>query len=269
MNSQTLSPPSKTIQSVRPAVVLLVDDLFFSARLADAVSHTSGIPIVVSSPEAFLEAMDTKLPVLAVVDLHLPGDWERAVSRCKLRPHTKSVPIIGFGQHTDVETLTRAKKAGTDKAWARSRLVEELPKLLQQHISPPRPMPEGGTDALPPAALVGIDLFNKGRFHDQHEAFEEAWIAEPRNVRSLYQGILQIGLAFLQIENRNQPGAFKMFGRGIPRLRVLPDVVQGVQVVQLLSESLAIFERLSHTDSPSAWDELKRELPRIWVVEQT
>ena len=258
-----------TSQAAQPAVVLLVEDLFFSARLSDAVSLSQGRPLTASNPEAFLQAMDTQLPVLALVDLHVPGDWAGAVSRCKLRPHTKAVPIIGFGQHTDVETLVRAKEAGTDKAWARSRLMEELPKLLQQHIYPPRTMPEGGTDALLPSARTGIDLFNQRKFHAQHEALEDAWNTEPRPVRNLYQGLLQIGLAFLQIENHNQTGAFKMFGRGIPRLRQLPDLVQGVRVDLFLSESLAVFERLAHTDTPSDWAKLEQELPRIHLTEQS
>ena len=253
----------------QPAVILWVEDLFFSARLADAVSLCDGNPVTTSDSQAFLQAMDTRLPVLALVDLHVPGDWASAVGRCKLRPHTKAIPIIGFGQHTDVETLTRAKQAGVDKAWARSRLVDELPRLLPQHIAPPRAMPEGGLDTLPPEAQTGIDLFNQRAFHAQHEALENAWNAEPRPVRTLYQGLLQVGLAFLQIENRNPAGAFKMFGRGIPRLRQLPDVVQGVRVDLFLAETLAVFAQLAHTDTPAAWTALAQTLPYIQVTEQS
>ncbi len=250
-----------------PAVILWVEDLFFSARLADAVSLSHGAPTSVSGPKAFLQAMDTRLPVLVLLDLHVPGNWADAIRSCKLRPHTRAVPIVGFGQHTDVETLVRARNAGADQAWARSRLMEELPRLLQRHIAPARAMPEGGADVLPPVARAGIALFNQGQFHAQHEALEEAWNAEPRPVRGLYQGLLQVGLAFLQVERRNQAGAFKMFGRGIPRLRQLPDVVQGVQVGLFLSEALAVFDRLATVDTPAAWVDLVRRLPQIQVVE--
>ncbi len=260
------TPPHRTAPPGPPAVILWVEDLFFSARLTDAVVLSRGNPMTTSDPEAFLQAMDTRLPVLALIDLHVPGDWAGTVRHCKLRPHTKAIPIIGFGRHTDVETLTRARRAGVDKAWARSRLVEALPHLLHQHISPPREMPAGGTDPLPSAAQTGIDLFNQRQFHAQHEALEHAWIAEPRPVRNLYQGLLQVGLAFLQIENRNQAGAVKMFGRGIPRLRHMPDVVQGVRVDRFLAEALAVFERLSAVDTPAAWAELAQNLPRIHQV---
>ena len=47
---------------------------------------------------------------------------------------------------------------------------------------------------------------------------ERAWMAESRPIRDLYQGVLQVGLAFLQIEQGNWAGALKMFRRGLPRL---------------------------------------------------
>jgi hypothetical protein len=39
------------------------------------------------------------------------------------------VPVLGFYQHTDVETKGRAEAAGLDLAVPRSRMVRELPEL--------------------------------------------------------------------------------------------------------------------------------------------
>jgi hypothetical protein len=39
------------------------------------------------------------------------------------------VPVIGFHQHTDVETKRRAEAAGIDLVVPRSRMVRELPEL--------------------------------------------------------------------------------------------------------------------------------------------
>ena len=47
----------------------------------------------------------------------------------------------------------------------------------------------------PPSLLLkGIEQFNRGEFFAQHETLEELWRAETRDVRYLYQGILQIGV---------------------------------------------------------------------------
>lgn len=260
-------PPVRPVDPRRPAVILLVDDLFFRARLEDAVRQAGGQPVMTENTEGFLRAMDTTLPVLALVDLHIAAQWDEAFRLCRLRPHTRAVPLYGFGRHTDVDTLTRARAAGADQAWARSRLVQELPALLTSRIDPPRPMPAGGEEALPPLAQQGIALFNRRQFHAQHEAFEDAWNQETRTVRELYQGLLQVGLAFLQLEARNPAGAYKMFGRGIPRLRPLPSVVQGVCVGRFVDESLAVFARLADLRVEEDWRHLVQALPRIHIAE--
>ena len=44
------------------------------------------------------------------------------------------VPVIGFYQHTDVDTKNRAKEAGLALAVPRSRMVRELPELVERAL---------------------------------------------------------------------------------------------------------------------------------------
>ncbi|HEX5822264.1 MAG TPA: hypothetical protein VFY30_10920 [Solirubrobacterales bacterium] len=44
------------------------------------------------------------------------------------------VPVIGFYQHTDVDTKTRAEEAGLAFAVPRSRMVRELPALVERAL---------------------------------------------------------------------------------------------------------------------------------------
>jgi hypothetical protein len=44
------------------------------------------------------------------------------------------VPVIGFYQHTDVDTKTRAEEAGLTMAVPRSRMVRELPELVTRAL---------------------------------------------------------------------------------------------------------------------------------------
>ena len=100
--------------------------------------------------------------------------------------------------------------------------------------------PAGWDDHLSAEARRGLLEFNAGDYFEQHEHLETAWRAEARPIRAMYQGILQIGLAFLQIERNNWPGAVKMFRRGLPRLRPLPNVCQGVNLAALCGAAEAI-----------------------------
>ncbi len=95
-------------------------------------------------------------------------------------------------------------------------------------------------EALPPAALDAIRLFNAGEYYEQHDALEALWRAEPRPVRRLYQGILQIGVAYYQIRQGNRRGALKMLMRGLRWLDQLPNACQGVDVARLRADARAV-----------------------------
>ena len=227
------------------AVVCLEPDLFFAARLDDVIRAHGATPIIVETPDEFVAAVDRSFPVLALLDLNTPGDWVLAITRCKMRPHTRLVPIYAFGSHVETTTLQAARKAGADHGWARSRMMEQLVDVVARHVQPPVRYPDGWDDELTAAALRGLEEFNRGEYFEQHEHLEHAWMDEPRPVRDLYQGILQVGVAFFQIQNDNWAGAIKMFRRGLPRLRDLPAICQGVDVAALRGAAEAIHAEIT------------------------
>ena len=69
-------------------------------------------------------------------------------------------------------------------------------------------------ETAPPLLLEGIAQFNRGEFFAQHETLERLWRAERRDVRRLYQGILQIGVAFHHLRRGNHHGTMYMLTRG-------------------------------------------------------
>jgi hypothetical protein len=102
-------------------------------------------------------------------------------------------------------------------------------------------------EAPPPLLLEGIDQFNRGEYFEQHETLELLWRAEPRDVRRLYQGILQIGVAFHHLRRLNHHGTVYMLTRGPQYLAPFAPRCQGVDVGRLLSAAaaaLAEVERL-------------------------
>lgn len=254
-DSQTSDTPSADSIAVR-AVVILETDLFFSARIEDVVTAQGGRPITVETPQAFVEAVDGYFPVLGLLDLKTPGDWETAIVRCKMRPHTRAVPIYAFGSHVAVDVLKRARQAGADHAWARSKMMEELVDIVGRHLHPPVRQLAGCDEPLSRAAVAGLLEFNRREYFEQHEYLELAWMQESRPIRDLYQGILQVGVAFLQIERGNWAGALKMFRRGLPRLRDLPAICQGVDVgtFRAIAETIHAQVSLAGPEKVDAFD---------------
>ena len=99
----------------------------------------------------------------------------------------------------------------------------------------------------PPALLEGIAQLNRGEYFEQHETLELLWRAEPHDVRRLYQGILQIGVAFYHLRRLNHHGTVYMLTRGPRYLAPFAPRCQGVDVEALIADAevaLAEVERL-------------------------
>src|SRR5713226_6715131 len=86
----------------------------------------------------------------------------------------------------------------------------------------------------PPLLLTGIAQFNCGEYFEQHETLKLLWRAEARPVRRLYQGILQIGVAFHHLRRRNYHGVVYMLTRGAAYVKPFAPKCQGVDVGALL-----------------------------------
>ncbi len=99
-------------------------------------------------------------------------------------------------------------------------------------------------DPLPPEGVQAIDLFNAGEYYRQHDLFEALWRAEPGPVRDLYQGVLQVGVAYYQITRGNRRGALKMLRRSARLLAHLPNVCRGIDVQQLREDSARVHAAL-------------------------
>jgi hypothetical protein len=233
------------VPSLGPPTLTLVNDLLFATRIADVIRSQGGEPLLAGTADEFRQGLE-RWPVLILLDLHaLPREsWELEVRRAKALPQSKLIPIYAFGSHVDTDTLKAARQAGCDHVWARSRFVDELPQVVAAAIDPPTTYPEGWDDQPSVAFLQGVALFNAGEFYKQHDVFEKHWMEDPRPIRDLYQGVLQIGVALHHVETGNYRGAVKMLRRGLPRLRTLPPVCQTLDVAALRSTARAIHDEL-------------------------
>ena len=102
----------------------------------------------------------------------------------------------------------------------------------------------------PPAALLeGIAQFNRGEYFEQHETLELLWRAERRDIRYLYQGILQVGVAFHHLRKLNHHGTVYMLTRGPNYLRPFAPSCQRVDVAALLRDAAAALEAVERLGS--------------------
>ncbi len=245
-------------------IVALAPDPALAEQIVRLVRQADAQAEIVTDANALWHALQG-WPALALIDLATPG-WETPVRWAKNQPHTRAIPVAAFGADLDEERVHLARTAGCVEVWSVVDLPAALPGLLEAVLYPPtRWLP--GWDEPPPAALChGIEQFNAGEYWECHETLEVLWVAERRPIRDLYQGILQVGVALHHLQQQNHVGAIKMFRRGLPRLRGLPEICQGVHVAELAAAARTIHDAVVALGA----DQLERfnlaERPKVMIA---
>jgi uncharacterized protein len=253
-----------------PIIVGFVADLIFATRIED-VARRLGYRLVwierleqltssdhaqperqlgehLTGPGAVLIDQLTALhPALLVFDLGNQGvPWKDWVALLKSVPATRRYPVMCYGSHVDSATLRDAEHAGADAVLPRSRFMADLPDLIRQYARTVDIDALNHTcqQQLSPKARQGIELFNQGEYFEAHEVLEHAWNEDETPGRELYRAILQIAVAYLQIERGNYNGAVKMFLRLRQWIDPLPDVCRGVDVAQLRLDAREVYAQV-------------------------
>jgi len=255
---------------VKPLVIAFVADLFFAVKIEHAIQaldyrvqwieradqvaaedldaperqlaeHLSG------QGAALVELLTRVLPALVIFDLsNAEVPWRHWIALIKSAPATRRIPVICYGSHVDSGTMTAAREAGADAVLARSQFSSALPELVQKYA---RVYDVPGLDVacneqLSPLAQRGLEEFNRGEYFEAHETLEHAWNADQSPSKELYRAILQVAVAYLQIERGNYRGAVKMFLRMRQWFAPLPDHCRGVDVSRLRQDAQRVYEAL-------------------------
>jgi len=247
------------------SLVCIVPDLFFSARIAD-LARRHGVRVVYPRDLAAFKAAlaDASLALIDSGTADLP--WAEWVAEAKSDPATRPTPILAFGSHVDTALRKRALAAGVDRYLARSNFVDGLHEIIARAARAVTDNPCG--EPLPEGGVRGIEEFNAGKYFEQHETLERVWRAETRQVRDLYRGILQIGVAYLQIERGNAPGALKMFARAFRWLEAFRPACQGVDVERLLREAQAVRDEIARLGPERIGEFDGTAFPRVHLLNE-
>lgn len=108
----------------------------------------------------------------------------------------------------------------------------------------PEPSPADCRGRLHPEALVGLQRFNQGLYWEAHEALESAWRDERGQIRHLYRGVLQVGVAYYHITRHNYTGALKLYRRSHRWLTPFSGICRGIDVDQVKTDFEAAMQEL-------------------------
>lgn len=188
-------------------------------------------------------------------------DWRHWTAILKSAAATRRTPLILLAQQTDKDLQETAQNYGVDLLISAQELLADLPNIIQKYDRRPdfALLEAACSEPLSGLALKGLALFNAGEYFEAHEELEDAWNADEGPARELYRGILQVGVAYLQIERGNYNGAIKMLLRVKQWLDPLPDVCRTVAVEQLRQDAAAVYEAL-RAAGPEKIDDFDRSL---------
>jgi predicted metal-dependent hydrolase len=239
-----------------PLILGFVADLIFAVKIEGAavglgyqvhwVEHAGQIlPLLPAADPlepldgpagALIDYISQRQPSLLIFDLGNPAiPWRAWLPLLKSSPATRRIPLLCYGSHVDATALADARRSGADAVLARSRFASDLPHLLEKYARLPDfpAIHQACLDALSEIGLRGLEAFNHGEYFEAHELLETAWNQDPTSAKELYRAILQVAVAYYQIERGNYNGAVKMFQRMRQWFEPLPDECRGVDVKSL------------------------------------
>jgi predicted metal-dependent hydrolase len=119
----------------------------------------------------------------------------------------------------------------------------------------------------PPALFKAVEEFNRGEFFECHETLEQIWLAEPTELRRLYQGILQIGVAFHHtLKRKNYRGAITLLQNGMNYCAPFSPLYFGLDIKRLLEDSHSALEHILELGPERIGNFDRRYLPIICRV---
>lgn len=255
---------------IEPLIVGFVADIYFSIRIEDVaqrlnfaikwiekagdiapqdkeqLGHQWGEPLE-GREAVLLDDLSRWNPALIIFDLNNQEvPWEKWIQLITAVPATRRIPVLCFGSHREVEMLQSAKRAGADVVLSRSRFVDNLPDLIRKYSRVPdyEAIIRTCQEPLSEKAIQGLEEFNRGDYYEAHEFLEEAWMEDESFGRNLYQGVLQVGVAYYHILRGNYKGAAKLFLRLRQWLDPLPDTCRGVDVARLRKDAEKVHAEL-------------------------
>ena len=120
-----------------PAQVLAVlDNLFFSARINEAVNAAKGEITFVRKADQVLDLARTLKPKLVIIDLDATQlSPIELINRMRAQPDLRETKTLGFVSHVNSERQEQARAAGCDRVMARSVFFSDLTALVIEAIS--------------------------------------------------------------------------------------------------------------------------------------
>ena len=133
MNDQPINKEADDRMPAPPKVLVLLDNLFFAAKINQAAAQVGVQIVYAKSAEKALESVRAEAPALILVDLDAANCAPlQLIAQLKADQETQTIPVTGFVSHVNVSLQEEARQAGCDRIMARSAFDRNLLTLFSQ-----------------------------------------------------------------------------------------------------------------------------------------
>ncbi len=113
-------------------IIAVVDDLFFASKIRGTAEELGVTVRFARNIDAMIEAACRDRPSLVICDLHSQRvDPIVLAKQLKADEQLRSIPLLGFFSHVQIELQRQAEEAGFDQVIPRSSFTKNLAEIIK------------------------------------------------------------------------------------------------------------------------------------------
>ena len=118
-------------------ILVAVTDIFFYTKVRDALRPQGYTLERIRHQNEVVEKLASSSPVALILNMNdLAVDAFKALETIQSNPALRSLPILAFANHEEVDTWRRAKELGVTKVVSRNEFSARTKDLVEELIHP-------------------------------------------------------------------------------------------------------------------------------------
>ncbi|TKS58017.1 MAG: response regulator [Nitrospira sp.] len=124
---------NKTNQTDQKTILVAITDIFFYTKVRDALVPKGYRLEKARLQQDIAEKASATSPVAVILNMNdMALDAFQALETLKADPRSKTIPILAFANHEEVDTWNRAKALGVTKIVSRNEFSARTRELIEE-----------------------------------------------------------------------------------------------------------------------------------------
>lgn len=134
-NKLNLNLSLNLLYMTSPTILVAITDIFFYTKVRDALKASYRLEKA-RTQQDIAEKTAATTPAAVILNMNdITLDAFQAIETLKAHPQWKSIPILAFANHEEVETWNRAKELGVTKIVSRNEFSARTKDLVEEMIA--------------------------------------------------------------------------------------------------------------------------------------